>query len=404
MGNRVRIRLPQALTCEITIPRGTALKMDLDDLVEAMKEATGELDPPVPTPAPPPPAPAPGPDPSPPAPAPVDPEPTVPIVGDLWFVDVNPARPFGSDQGTIPAGNGDKSGKPNRAAAQCEAQFDADGSDGKIDQIELWQPGPKVTPDAVMHTEYTPWVARVPDPSGSSAVVYRHRINKDAVRFDPARKADSFRAEVGGFGDLRHMPWGTEEFAAGGVFLPAEWATDAIASPGEWHVVFQWHGAEGDLTGNPPFAVYLRAGTAAKFNAVLRRYKDGLVPPAKGNQPVASSGVTATPGAWHWFVARYVADAGPGFSGDKPGMFALYHAEADGPLEEMFDYTGVWGSPNPSTEDGWKPGFWKTGLYCSTKFAGQDNRDVYTRGLRQYLARPGMTVESVLADFKASRT
>jgi hypothetical protein len=406
MATRVRIRIPGDLICEIMIPKGTPLRVDMADLVAALADATGGDHPPPEDPKEEPPE-----EEGPPTDdeddepeLPDDDPPIIPANGPVpWLVDANPARQFGADQGAIPFGNGQKSGKPNLIVSQCEAQFEADGSDGRIAQIKLWEPSDKVSADAVMHTPGAPWVARVADPAGSGSMVYRHRLSRDAVRYDASKKADSFRAEVGGSGDFRYEPWGTEEMCFGGVFLPDYWATDAVSSPGEWHVVFQWHDAEGGLTGNPPFAVYLRAGLVPKFNAVLRKYKSSLSPPARGNEGAASSGIGAKTGVWHWFGAHYASDAGEGYRGAKPGMFSLYHAEGDGRLDKMFDYTGRWGSPNPSRAHGWKPGFWKSGLYCASKFAGRDDREVYTRGFRQYVVRDGLTVAEAFADFKASR-
>lgn len=400
--DKVRIALPESITVQVTIPKGTILKIDTETLLEALTEIQPvDVEPKPPAPPPPrPPAPPPGPPAPPPPdpPPPVDPEvDPVPLGMVPWLVDVNPIRPFGKPQGKIPAGNGEKSGRPNRVAAQCEAMRDDSGDDGKIAQIRLWEPSARVQADRVEHTPGDAWVERVPDPAGSGAIVYRHNLTKQAVNFTPGGP-DSFRAEVGGTGDDRYSPWGREEICVGAVYLPDYWADPAIEAGGEWAVVFQWHDAPGGLTHNPPFGVYLRtAGSEAKFLAALRKYKVGLKPPEAGNQVVASETFPAATGKWHHLVAHYRTD----FTGEAGGFFKFYRAEGSGPLEKLLDYQGPWGSPNPAADN--KPGFWKTGLYCMSKFAGRDDRSVFTRGFRQYPVIDGLTPEKALSDFLASR-
>lgn len=370
---------------------------------------------PVPEPAPEPPTPpAPIPEPAPSPiepPAPVTPEPApsvpepipdppapAPVPSDvLWLVDADPARPFGVPQGAIPLGNGQASGQPNLLVGVVERQYTQAGVDEAVQQIRLDQADPRVSPTEIRHTPGVAWIARVPDPTGSGSMVYRHQVNRAAVGFKPGG-GDSFRSEIGGTGDWRFAPWGTEEICCAAVYLPPVWASFPATG---WHVLFQWHDATGGLTGNPPFAVYYTPGGG--FGCTLRRYKAGLVPPASGNEIAARESIAAATGRWHWFVAHYSADAGPGFSGATPGFFDLYRAEGDGALEPVFAYRGRWGSPNPS--DRGKPGFWKDGLYLKTDFAGNDDRIVYTRGFRQYVVgrTPELTPAAALADFRAAR-
>lgn len=364
-ATRIRVTLPEPVT--VVLLAGTVLRLREDQLIDALTGSDGEV---------------PGPQP---ASAPV-----------AWLVDINPKRPFDQSQGVIPAGNGPKSGEPNLVAAQCEATVGADGADQDVAQIKLGAPSPKVSADAIEHTPGVAWVSRIRESSGP---VYEHRLNKLAAAYQPG--GDSIRAELGGIGNTRFSPWGTPEICVGAVWLPEDWADPAQVSSGEWNVVFQWHDAAGGLTHNPPAAVYLRAGENPKFAFTLRKYRDGLAPPEQGNQPVASESFPATVGKWHYFVAHYSADAGGDFSGATPGFFDFWHSEGDGPLEQIVKYKGLWGSPNPRTKE--EPGYWKTGLYAATKFAGSDNRVVRTKGFRQYAGQRGLTPTQALADFKASR-
>lgn len=329
-------------------------------------------------------------------------------VAKAWFVDINPARPFGKPQGVIPDGAGDRAGKPNLVVAHCEAQFDPKGKDDEINIVPVDKGD--VTPTEIKHHGGLAWVSRVPDPAGSGAMVYMHRLNRAAVGYVPgAAESDSIRAEVSGTGEARMARWGEAQFVCGGIFVPSSWRDidlSKIDKPDpEWHVVWQWHDAAGGHTGNPTFAAYMTGGADAKFNFVLRRYKDGLTPPQSGNQKVAGATFNATPGVWHWFVAHCSPDAGPGFRGDTAGFFNLHYAAGDGPLKQIVTHDGVWGSPNSSPEHKDKAGYMKTGLYCRSNFSQTDDRIVFTRGVTQTLASavPGMTAEEAYAAFRASR-
>jgi hypothetical protein len=354
----------------------------------------------------------------------------------VWYVDANPARPFGTSQGTIPAGAGDKGRLENLLEASVETVRD----DNPRDYL-LHQKYDVVLPTEVQRGVVTPTfptLQRVRDPADASKWVYYHRINRLEVGIDgsevtPASVPDSYRSEVvvarRGNG---YTPTGTEEWAVCGIRLPSYWRL--IDTRKDWYVFFQYHDSSRGLTGNPPIAVGWTGGngtaTQAKFNWIVRRYHNPDWPRVVSDRSnrTAYAGVINNPAAdaWHWLVFHYRSGCGfldpakgaiYGPTDAKDCFVRLYHAVGDGEPYLAGAYTGFWGSPYDPADRRIQAlranqafpenGYWRSGIYLKSWFLpaslGND-RNVYSKGHRVYRAAdsPGMTVQDVLSDFRGN--
>jgi hypothetical protein len=353
----------------------------------------------------------------------------------VWYVDVNPARPFGTSQGAVPAGAGNKSGQPNLIVAGLETV-----SDDRIPHYKLHERYANMTPTEIRKGEVTPtfpMVRRVADPADGSKWAYHLRINKKEVGIDGRivtvdNVSDSYRCEVSATGTTRFAPAGTEEWAICGIRLPEYWRT--IDTTRDWYVLFQFKDSDNGLTGNPTIAVGWQGGNgnpnACKFNWIVRRYNNANWPAVQTKEINRSvyHGTINNPAAdiWHWLIFNY--RTGCGYTDPRKGAIygptnpndcfvKLYHAVGNGAAYLAGSYTGFWGSPYPSNDPRVtalapgqqfpEPGYWKHGLYLKSRFLPAslgDDRDLMTKGYRVYRASdsPAMTVADVLRDFRGS--
>jgi len=203
-------------------------------------------------------------------------------VTNLWFVDVNPSRPFEASQGTIPVGvtgGGvlqNKAGQPNNCTVQVEKVTD----DSVKNYSMAANQGTNSTPTQMKFGTGYVYCERVTNAGVPWA--YASRINKEEFAWTPQEAgnidspaADSFRSEVGGNGNLRFEPWGTELWCVGAIRFPAYFKLIDPAHQ-NWAVIFQMHDATAGLTGNPPFALQFNGGAgdpnASFIRVTLRRY------------------------------------------------------------------------------------------------------------------------------------
>lgn len=354
-----------------------------------------------------------------------------------WRNDVNPAREFRSSQGTIPAGDGGYPGAANKVRAHAEwarigfaaksVQLNCDQASDLLTTTDFRPPG-FVTP------EY-PALVRVADPEAVDKWAYLHNVRRDEFGTDWKH-----RSEVMPVGTTQRTSFGCEEWAAFGVWLPSSWL-DLHELGSEFSILWQWHGSPGSVATNPPIVCKFKGGAGIASQAhfeldvkifsgiyTLETLRKSVQHTSRVVRQINFSPAMET---WHWFVVHMVTGPGPGggngylgdlcplpvgYSDPSQVFVNIYHAIDDGPPYLALKHLGYWGSPwaAETVAKHQYAGYWKTGLYGKTdptRWTTVPDRLVYTKGLRRWIARrfgqadydiPGMNVESVLANFRAT--
>lgn len=362
---------------------------------------------------------------------------TLPPPNDVsakWHVDVNPARPFAGSQGLVPSGIPTKSGD-NKIRAQATDCVTAKISCQRDLHVLTY---PDVTSTAIpfgstlnvdpLHE----WLRRVPDPDDGAKWAYHHRVNKNAYGWVPVT-GQKFRSEVTSINNTRYTPHGEESWSAFAIRLPAYWRSLKPTVGGDFLTNAQFHAGSGSMVANPSVALSLEGGDTRPENACWHlKVRSYLGPYGTANQKVEDYyfNYNAPTEVWHWFIFHFVTGCGngngSGYEGQDPlgpiygysdpdqVFLKLYHAIGSGNPYLAVSRKGFWAYPYKETNvfRATKGGYWKTGLYGKQNngpWEVSDERYVWTKGNRQYLARrfneptydiPNMTVFDVLRDFR----
>lgn len=355
-----------------------------------------------------------------------------PELDNNWIVDLHPLRPFGSSQGTVPAGSEDHAGESNTFNAQTEVAGTNVASVGLSNAGS--SPAGTLDSDSLTRNSYE-WIRRIEDPSNTARNCYVFRLDKTATDWE-AHKGEAIRSQIPMTGNPRRTrPWGARTWFVTAVKIPS--ALRSVTNPG-FICLMDLHTSQNDLgSGGDMVGLYFNPGGAIPENSSLRvtisTWSDSDWPNTSGGKEGPKHNITLFAGGstpanqvpvdeWIYFAMDTRLWHGFDDPSDDPvatptGPFYVkpYIAVGDsGPVVAKTPYTGTWGYPYGVNSAGWdRPYYCKVELYSNPKNGSNwTQMEIYNLGMREWLysdieaENPGIediSAQDIIRNFRESR-